>query len=437
MLRTVWLRSKGPSIGTWSVSLGALLAASLCLLGGARRTAAQQAPGKKSINLPSSKILVSPVPGHPQRTNSFPTAAVLSPDGRYLALLNNGRGTAESNYQQSIAILDLSTNQVTDFPDARLPVDARQTYFLGLTFSSDGRELYASMASRTDPTGRLPNDTGNGIAVYSFREGHVAPERFLKIPLQPLAPGKRPVRAHPRIPKGQAVPYPAGLAVISTDGKDMLLVADNLSDDALLLDAATGQVLHRFDLSTREVVPASYPYAVVATRDGKRGYCSLWNASQVVELDLEQGRVLHWISLFERKSTIAPGSHPTAMLLSPDERRLYVTLSNTDRVAVVDTATAKVLGYLSTRLPGQEYGGSYPNALALSADSRQLFVADASADAVAIFNIAGNEATISDRAAGFIPTEWYPTALAVHGDDLFVVTGKGTGTGPNNGAQPP
>ena len=128
MLRTVWLRSKGPSIGTWSVSLGALLAASLCLLGGARRTAAQQAPGKKSINLPSSKILLSPVPGHPQRTNSFPTAAVLSPDGRYLALLNNGRGTAESNYQQSIAILDLSTNQVTDFPDARLPVDARQTY---------------------------------------------------------------------------------------------------------------------------------------------------------------------------------------------------------------------------------------------------------------------------------------------------------------------
>ncbi len=423
-------------IGPGRVALGGLLAASVCLLAGTPRTAAPQTPERKSINLPTSKILLTSVPGRPQRTNSFPTAAVLSPDGRYLALLNNGRGTAESNYQQSIAVLDLGTNQVTDFPDARLPVDAHQTYFLGLAFSGDGRQLYASMASRTDPTGKFPNDTGNGIAVYSFREGRVAPERFLKIPLQPLAPDKRPVRAIPRTPKGQAVPYPAGLAVISANGQEKLLVADNLSDDALLLDAATGRILHRFDLSTRDVVPASYPFAVVVTRDGKRGYCSLWNASQVVELDLEQGRVVHWIPLFERKPTIAPGSHPTAMLLSPDERRLYVTLSNSDRVAVVDTATGKPLGSFSTMLPGQEYGGSYPNALALSADSKQLFVADASADAVAVFNITGDEAAIPDRAAGFIPTEWYPTALAVHGDDLFVVTGKGKGTGPNNGPQP-
>src|ERR1700729_3490276 len=95
--------------------------------------------GKKEIDLPSSKQLQEPVIGQPQRTNSFPTIAALSADGKYLALLNNGRGATESNYDQSIAILDLATNQLRDFPDPRLKVNARQTYFLGLAWSSDGK----------------------------------------------------------------------------------------------------------------------------------------------------------------------------------------------------------------------------------------------------------------------------------------------------------
>ncbi len=115
--------------------------------------AAQSAAQKTEIPLPSSKTLHLPAPGAPQRTNSFPTAIALSPDGKYLAILNNGRGTAESKFQQSIALLDLTSNQIRDFPDSRLGINARQTYFLGLAWSSDGTELYASMASLTDPEG--------------------------------------------------------------------------------------------------------------------------------------------------------------------------------------------------------------------------------------------------------------------------------------------
>src|SRR5271165_4688969 len=96
-------------------------------------TAAAQSPApKKEVPLPSSKTLLLPAPGAPQRTNSLPTAIALSPDGKYLAILNNGYGTAESQYQQSIAVLDLTTNQLRDFPDSRLAQDARLTYFLGL-----------------------------------------------------------------------------------------------------------------------------------------------------------------------------------------------------------------------------------------------------------------------------------------------------------------
>jgi len=121
----------------------------LCVTTCSAQVAVQKA--QKEISLSTSKTLVEPVPGEPQRTNSLPVTAALSPDGTYLALLNNGFGSAESDYRQSIAVLNLATNQLRDFPDARLGPHAQQTYFLGLAWSPDGRELYASMASLTDP----------------------------------------------------------------------------------------------------------------------------------------------------------------------------------------------------------------------------------------------------------------------------------------------
>ena len=83
---------------------------------------------------------------------------------------------------------------------------------------------------------------------------------------------------------------------------------------------------------------------------------------------------------------IDASSHPTALLLSPDQRHLYVTLSNRDSVAVVSTVDGQVERYLSTSLPGQTYGGSYPDALAQSPDGSKLYVANASADAIAVFD---------------------------------------------------
>ncbi len=121
--------------------------------------------------LPTSKTVLHPTPGAPQRTNGFPETIALSPDGRYAALLNNGYGSAESGTKQSIAIVDLQTNQVTDFPEQRLDREAHQSYFIGLAFSSDGSRLYASIGSISDPTGEHPGNTGNGIAVYRFEAG--------------------------------------------------------------------------------------------------------------------------------------------------------------------------------------------------------------------------------------------------------------------------
>jgi YVTN family beta-propeller protein len=385
------------------------------------------AQGKKEIPLPSSKLLLTPVPGEPQRTNSFPVTMALSPDGRYFALLNDGYGTAASSGQQSIAVLELSTNRIVDYPDPRLGRRARQTFFGGLAFSADGQHLYASVASITDPLGEEEGSTGNGVAVYRFDQGRVSAERFISIPLQNLATGRKAAKLWNKLPEGKAIAYPAGIAVIGSAAQEKLLVADNLSDDALLIEITTGKILHRFDLSMSEHVPASYPYNIVADRAGKRAWVSLWNASRAAELDLENGRVVRMISLRPPKSTTAAGSHPSAMLLSADGTKLYVALANTDEVALVDVRKGKAARFISTRLPGQKHSGAYPNALALDPAGTTLYVANASSDAVAVIDLAH-----AKKPEGFVPTEWYPTALAVHNGELFIASGKGQSTGPNS-----
>src|SRR5215471_6116704 len=148
--------------------------------------------GGQSIDLPTSKQIVRPVPGSPQRINSLPMSMAVSPDGRYVVTVNAGYGTFESKYMQSLAVLDTRTGTIEDFPDDRTTVrTAKQTLYSGLAFSRDGRNVYASMASLADPLGRGEGDAGSGVVVYGFRDGKITAERMIKIPLQQLAPGRK------------------------------------------------------------------------------------------------------------------------------------------------------------------------------------------------------------------------------------------------------
>ncbi len=167
----------------------------------------------RTIDLPTSKELAEPAPGSPQMLNSLPMTAAVSPDGRYLAVVNAGYGTFESRYQQSIAVLDIKTGRVTDFPEPRTATSLPQTMYSGLAFGKDGTHLYAVFDSLTAPEGKGKDETGNAIAVYDFSDGKVTPERLLPVPLQQLAPGKLQNRIGAALPAGTAIPSPAGIAV--------------------------------------------------------------------------------------------------------------------------------------------------------------------------------------------------------------------------------
>jgi len=396
----------------------------------------------QTVDLPTSKQLIGEIPGHPLRLNSLPMSMAVSSDGRYVVTVNAGYGTYESLYEQSFAVLDTQTGALADFPDARtLAQAAKQTLYSGLAFSRDGSHLYASMGSTSDPLGDGKDKTGSGIVVYSFAAGKLAPERFIHLPLQQLAPGRK-TRILGDVEGDKGVPFPAAIAVLGAAGAEKLLVADNLSDDVLLLDATTGAVERRFDLSESNAVPGTYPEALAVSNDGARGYVALWNASEIAEIDLARGTVGRKLALLKPSSDVAPGTHPCALEFSPDGRVLYVALANRDAVAAVNVAAGQfsVKGYFDTRLPGQSHFGAEPEALAVNADGSRLYVANAVSDAVAVIDTGKLTARAAKQGMvepiGFVPTEWMPMSMAflpsASGGKLYVATAKGKGTGPNN-----
>jgi len=396
----------------------------------------------QTVDLSTSKQLIGEIPGHPQRLNSLPISMAVSPDRRYVVTVNAGYGTFESKYEQSLAVLDTQTGALADFPDARtLPRVAKQTLYSGLAFSLDGKRIYASMGSLSNPLGGIKDAVGSGVVVYSFAEGKIAPERLIPLPLQQLAPGRK-TKLISDSEGDKGVPYPAAIAVVGTAGAERLLIADNLSDDVLLLDPTTGAIEKRFDLSESDAVPSTYPVALAVSKDGQRAFVALWNASEIVELDLAKQVVSRKLALLKPASPIAPGTHPCALEFSPDGKTLYVALANRDAVADVSIGAGQfgVKGYFDTRLPQQSYFGAEPVALAVNTDGRMLYVANAASDAVAVIDTTKLTTKVAKQAmvepVGFIPTEWMPMTLSfipsASGGKLYVATAKGKGTGPNN-----
>ncbi|MBV9880585.1 MAG: bifunctional YncE family protein/alkaline phosphatase family protein [Gemmatirosa sp.] len=316
----------------------------------------------------------------------MPLAMLLSPDReRALLLLGGWR-------QQGVQVVDRRTGaivQTIDLPAA----------FVGLAFAPDGRTLYAS--------------GGNGDVVYRFRweNGHATLADSLALAV--------------KAPRANGTRYPAGLA-LSPDGRT-LYVAENLADSLAVVDVASGRV-------TQRIATERYPYGVVVRGDGTV-YVSAWGGNTVSVLTRD-GAGLREVT------RLAVGRHPSALLLNATGTRLFVASGSTDRVAVVDTRTEKVIATLQDPPPTGPHEGSTPNALALSGDGQRLYVAEADANAVAVFELSEDTGDLPnaggrDALVGRIPAGWYPSAIATVGDTVLVANGKGRGTSANlDGPQP-
>jgi YVTN family beta-propeller protein len=236
-------------------------------------------------------------------------------------------------------------------------------------------------------------------------------------------------------PGGKGASYPTGVA-LSADGRTawVCLSANNA---LAVLDLTSGTV-------TREIPVGVAPYDVEVAADGKTAWVSNWGGRRPGKSDttaksfgtdvlvdargVAASGTVSVIDLANQQEVaeIETGLHPADLLLSPDGTRLYAACANADTVVVIDTASRAVAETIATRPdPALPYG-SATNALAISADGLTLYAANGGNNAVGIIQLSRDPATPS-RIAGFIPTGWYPGALALDGPALYVANTKGLG----------
>lgn len=202
----------------------------------------------------------------------------------------------------------------------------------------------------------------------------------------------------------------------------------------ILLDEAR-QRLYSLDINTAEMFvedltgkepPKSVelegrPYDIAIARNGSRLYISDWAGRQVLAVDPVDLRIV---------ARIGVGEHPNQIVRHSSDDRLFVACANSNHVAVIDTSRGVVTETISTSLFPKAPEGSTPDALAVDPKGEKLYVANADNNCIAVIDI---EEPSQSQVEGFIPTGWYPTAVAVtpDGKQLLVGVGKGNATQPN------
>jgi len=186
--------------------------------------------------------------------------------------------------------------------------------------------------------------------------------------------------------------------------------------------------LYEINLKTKlfNIYPLeSEAYTCVLSPDNKKLYISLWGADKLEVWDTEKKSII---------TKLAIGDNPNELLLTKNGLFLYVATANDNSVAVVDTKTLSVIEVLNAALYPNAPNGSTTNGLALNTNETKLYIANADNNCLAVFDVSKKGFS---RSAGFIPVGWYPTSLKIVNNKVFVTNGKGFGSKANpNGPSP-
>jgi YVTN family beta-propeller protein len=187
------------------------------------------------------------------------------------------------------------------------------------------------------------------------------------------------------------------------------------------------------------------PWDVALSPDGATAYVSDWGGRLPVSGDLtatsagtpvvidQRGvgasGVVSFVNIATGLETaqVPTGLHPSDLELSPDGITLYVANANSDTITVIDAPSRSVRETILVRPDLSFPYGSASDAVALSKDGRNLFVAGAGNNTVAVVELPNAQHTNS-LVQGFLPTDWYPGALAVDSNFVYVANVKGLGS---------
>lgn len=318
------------------------------------------------VALPNGWYL-SPV-GKVLQLGDLPLNIAVSPNGKLAAVTNNGQST------QMIHLVDVKKETVTD------SVIIGKSW-LGLVFSDNGKELYASGG----------ND--NWIIKYKVRRKKLINADTIRI--------------------GKPWPEKISIAGLALDGRKKVIYAVTKENNMLYcIDLVTKSILSQTPLGGEG-------YTCILSPDRKTLYASCWGCDKVVIFDTYSRTI---------RGSIDVGDNPNDMCITRDGIWLFVANANDNNVSVIDTRAGRVIETLNAALYPDAPSGSTTNGLALSSDQKTLYIANADNNCLAVFDVS---VPGRSKGKGFIPTGWYPTCVRVSGEKILVANGKGMTSLPN------
>ncbi|WP_051797319.1 beta-propeller fold lactonase family protein [Streptomyces sp. NRRL S-337] len=324
-----------------------------------------------------------------------PNAVAVTPDGR-LAFVANGKSNA-------LTVFDADTDEVLD--DITLANPA-----VTLSMSRDGRFLFAAGQNRLTGIDVSSQEKfmetnaweGSILSIAAAPDGrhvYVADEDADTVFLFALAD---PVNPGTPVPVGS---QPNAVAV-TPDGD--VYVANRASDDVTVIDGSTLTVVATLPVGVS-------PAALTVSADGRRVYVANQNDTAPA-LDGQRGHggcgtvsVIDTATRSVSGDPIPAGRQPIGLAPAAQGDRLYVAAFLSAAMLVIDTATRTVID----RTPV----GLYPTAVALTPDGRRAFVT----------NSGDGDVSDVDTHTTRIPVGKRPTGMAA-ADGLLYVANSGAGT---------
>jgi YVTN family beta-propeller protein len=298
----------------------------------------------------------------------LPLNIALSPSKKLAAITNNGYGV------QTIQLVDVDREVILD------SIVIGKSW-LGLTFSGDGKYLYASGG----------ND--NIIIRYAVNNNKLV--------------------SYDTITIGKKWPVKISIAGIALDDtKNRLYAVTKENNSLYVIDTQSKKVLSQHPLGGEG-------YTCLLSPDHKMLYISCWAGSKIALFDTNLEKIT---------GSVPVGSHPNDLCVTKTGQFLFVANADDNSVSVIDTRKMSVIETLNTALYPDAPSGSTTNSVALSSNEKTLFIANADNNCLSVFNVSipGNS-----KSMGFIPTAWYPTCVRVARNKILVSNGKGLTSKPN------
>lgn len=404
--------------------------------------AAARRPGIQSV-LPGGRM-IDPLGRH-FVTGPGPFGLILSPDGRYSVTANGGPN------RYSLSVLDRGGRQwqmLQIEPERRMgkedDEDDFRSIYLGLAFA-DNNLLYASEGNSgrvrliSLPGGKVQEifplnqgqwrDSYSGDIAYDSKRGllYVADQAHFTVAV--FQGRNRKMLASVKVGR-----LPFRLA-LSPDGKRLYVTNVGMFQYSVIPGAdvkqprETGLPFPAFGFPSAEAKKG-------ARRETARGPVDVpglgdpntAESNSLATIDVSNASEPKLIGFTRTGLPFGPqsagGSSPSGLLVTANA--IYVSNANQDSITEIDPTTLKARREIPLRIPGLEgLRGVLPLGLAFHAKSGWLLVAEAGINAVGVIEAA------TGNVLGHVPAAWFPTAVAVENDTVFVSSAKGFGTGPN------